>query len=80
MYICDTSIMRTVVHDYKEAIEMSGMKTTMELVISTFKKFGVLEEKLLREIPAETNRILTRWVLSTKTNQDGTKKAESPPF
>lgn len=59
---------------------MSVMKTVNVLQISTFKKFVVLWEKLLREIPSETNRISTKWFLSTKKNAEGTKKWKASLF
>lgn len=77
VYLCDTSRKRTIVHDYDEAIKLPGMKEAMELEIATFKKFGVLEETLLEDLPGDTNLITTRWILSTKTNPDGSKKQKA---
>lgn len=77
VFLCDTSRKRTVVHDYAEAVKFPGMKSAMELEIETFKRFGVLEETLLTNLPQDTNLISTRWVLSTKTNPDGSKKCKA---
>lgn len=77
VYLCDTSRKRTVVHDYEDAVKLPGMKEAMELEISTFKKFGVLEEKHLSDLPESTNLMSTRWILSTKTNPDGSKKRKA---
>ena len=77
IFLCDTRRKRTVVHDYSEAIRLPGMKAAMDLEINTFKKFGVLEEKRLCDLPGDTNLVSTRWILSTKTNPDGTKKRKA---
>lgn len=77
MYLCDTSRKRTVLHEYEDAIKLPGMKEAMELEIATFKKFGVLEEKRISELSGDNNLVTTRWILSTKTNPDGSKKRKA---
>lgn len=78
IYAIDKSRKRTVVLEYQEAIKMPEFKKAMNLEIETFKKFDALEEVKLTDLSAkDSNLVTTRWVLTLKTKEDGTKKAKA---
>lgn len=78
IYAIDKSRKRTVVLEYQEAVKMPEFRKAMNLEIETFKRFDALEEVKLTELSKkDSNLVTTRWVLTLKTKEDGTKKAKA---
>lgn len=76
-YLANKSKQRTIVLDFEEASADPLMKTAMENEIQSFRNNNCVEEVELDSLEDQANKVSTRWVLTLKTNEDGTRKCKA---
>jgi Reverse transcriptase (RNA-dependent DNA polymerase) len=65
---------RTVVVDYKDGAEFPDFKAAMDLEIASFRTHKCIEDVQRGALPKGANLISTRWVLTIKTKEGGTRR------
>lgn len=65
---------RTVVVDFAEGCAAPEFQEAMRAEVESFYKNDCVKERLLQDVVGNGNLISTRWVLTIKTREDGTKR------
>lgn len=76
-FLANKEKQRTLVLNFDEASQDPLMKTAMENEIKSFQSNACVEEVELSSLGNQANKVSTRWVLSLKTNEDGSRKCKA---
>lgn len=74
IYLVNKDRKQTIVLEYEEALKTPCMKDAMQAELQNFEDMKVFDEVDIDSLPSNVNANTTRWVLSIKTNLDGSKK------
>jgi Reverse transcriptase (RNA-dependent DNA polymerase) len=64
----------TVIVYYKEGSAIPGPNIAMDTEISSFRTLRCIEDVAYADLPKGANMVSTRWVLTIKTTEDGSRK------
>jgi Reverse transcriptase (RNA-dependent DNA polymerase) len=73
-FLVNSARQRTVVMDVKDSALLPEFKTAMNAEIASFRHMKCIDTVKMSEMPEHSNLISTRWVLSVKTREDGSKR------
>jgi Reverse transcriptase (RNA-dependent DNA polymerase) len=74
VYLVNTARKRTVVVDVKDGATVPEFQVAMKKEIESFRNLRCIEDVPLTKLASNANLISTRWVLTVKTREDGTKR------